>query len=99
MKFYAITYDLRQPGRKYNDLYDAIKTTSGDGNWLHPMESFWVIACGEFSEVNANKVYESLRGFIDDNDSILVTRLEFVDYQGWMPKSLWEWIKEKKDIL
>ena len=29
-----ITYDLKQPGRNYTDLYEAIKSL---GDWQHPL--------------------------------------------------------------
>lgn len=96
MDFYAIIYDLRQPDRKYNELYDAIKTLAGDGNWQHPMESFWVVAFSEWANRKANSIYDKLREFIDDDDSIMVCKMDVTDYQGWMPKSLWDWFKEQK---
>ena len=97
MKLYAIIYDLRQPGRKYNELYDAIKTLAGSGNWQHPMESFWVIAISELSDYNADSPYNEFRKFIDDNDSIMVCRMNRIDNQGWLPKNFWTWVKEQKD--
>lgn len=96
MKFYTIIYDLRQPGRKYNELYDAIKAV-GEGNWQHPMESFWVVALSDYSSRNANNLYDEYRKYIDDNDSLIVNRMDITEYQGWMPKSFWEWINENKN--
>ena len=66
MKFYAITYDLRQPGRKYDELYEEIKKQAGDSNWQHPMESFWVIAVSEYSPKDKETMYKALRQYIDD---------------------------------
>lgn len=96
MRFYAITYDLRQPGRKYDELYEGIKNLAGEGNWQHPMESIWVIAVSDYSSKNAESVYSSLRKFIDDNDSLFVTKIDNYDHQGWMPKNFWDWLKEKR---
>ena len=97
MKFIAIIYDLRQPGRKYDELYDAIKKISGEGNWQHPMESFWVMAISDYSIKSAESIYDSLRQFIDDNDSLFISRIDNTEHQGWMPKSFWNWLKEKKE--
>ncbi len=99
MKLFAITYDLRQPGRKYNELYEAIKTLAGDGNWQHPMESFWVIAVSDYSYRDAGSFYEEFRKYIDGNDSLFVVRIDQGDRQGWMPKSFWIWLKEKSSKL
>lgn len=99
LKFFAIIYDLRQPGRKYNELYDAIKEMAGDGNWQHPMESIWVVAVSQFSYKTIESMYEKLRPQIDDNDSLFITQIDRTDHQGWMPKSFWTWFKEKREQL
>lgn len=97
MKLFAITYDLRKPGRNYNELYDAIKNKAGEGNWQHPMESFWVVAISEYSLLDVNKLYDDLRLFIDENDSLFVVRIDYSERQGWMPKSFWTWFKERSN--
>lgn len=100
MKFYAIIYDLRQPGRRYDELYDAIKSLAGDGNWQHPMESFWVLAISDYSYLDdANDIYNRLREYIDSSDSLIVCRMDMADDQGWMPNRFWNWIKEQKNKL
>lgn len=96
MKLYSIIYDLKQPGRKYNELYDAIKNTAGIGNWQHPMESLWVVAVSSYSTTTGVRLYESIRPYIDDKDSLFVTQIDYADRQGWMPKSFWKWLKEKQ---
>lgn len=97
MKFYAVIYDLRQPGRKYNELYDAIKNVAGIGNWQHPMESFWLLSVSELSHLNANILFDTFRKHIDENDSIMVCKMDLIDSQGWMPKSLWSWVNEQRN--
>ncbi len=96
MRFFAIIYDLRQPGRNYNELYDAIKEMAGEGNWQHPMESFWVVAISDYSSKTVDSMYETLRQSIDDNDSLFISRIDNTEQQGWMPKSFWNWSKEKR---
>jgi len=99
MKLFSITYDLRQPGRKYNELYDAIKDLAGPGNWQHPMESFWMVAFPQYSDDIANMLYSNLRPYIDDNDSLFISAFEQNNNQGWMPKSFWQWITDKVNKL
>ena len=99
MKLFAITYDLRQPGRKYNELYDAIKNMAGEGNWQHPMESFWVVAMSDYNIRNSTTLYEEFRKYIDDNDSLFVVRIDQGDRQGWMPRGFWTWLKEKSNKI
>ena len=99
MKFFAITYDLRQPERNYNGLYDAIKELAGEGNWQHPMESFWVVSISEFSSKTVESMYDFLRQHIDDNDSLFISRIDSTEHQGWMPKNFWNWFKERREKL
>lgn len=98
VKFFAIIYDLRQPGRNYNELYDAIKEMAGEGNWQHPMESFWVVAVSDYSYKSTGTMYNFLRQYIDDNDSLFISRIDHTEHHGWMPKSFWNWFKDKRDM-
>lgn len=41
MRIYLITYDLKQIGQNYSELYNSIKSL---GDWRHPMESVWFVA-------------------------------------------------------
>lgn len=99
MSFFAIIYDLRQPERNYYGLYDAIKELAGDGNWQHPMESFWVVSISDFSSKTVESMYEFLRQHIDDNDSLFISRIDNSEHQGWMPKNFWNWFREKREKL
>ena len=39
MAIYIVSYDLRAPGRNYEPLYKALKST---GTYAHPLESFLI---------------------------------------------------------
>jgi len=86
---YSISYDLRQPGRNYTSLYDAIKEM--DANYQHPLESNWYIR----SFYGANEIYEKLRPHIDDNDFLFVVEIHKRNSQGWMLRTFWNWLKEE----
>ncbi len=68
MKSYIIEYDLRQPGRNYDALYDAIKSF---GAWAHITESTWFIKSGSQCTIIRDKLMECL----DKNDRIFVAEL------------------------
>jgi len=87
-KTYSISYDLRQPGRNYSGLYDAIKSL--DSDCQHPLESNWFIK----SNSEANDIYESLRPHIDDNDLLFIVEINADNRQGWMARTFWDWIKK-----
>jgi hypothetical protein len=69
---------------------------AGEGNWQHPMESFWVVAVSDYAYKSAESMYETLRQSIDDNDSLFISRIDNIEHQGWMPKNFWNWFKEKR---
>jgi Fe-S cluster biosynthesis and repair protein YggX len=83
-KAYSITYDLRQPGRDYTNLYEEIKKSP---KWWHYLESTWMI----ITEESANQVWERIRPYIDKNDYLLIIGVRN-DVQGWLPKDAWDWI-------
>ena len=61
------------------------------------MESFWVMAISDYSIRDKEAMYKTLRQYIDDNDSLFITRIDSMEHQGWMPKSFWNWFKEKRE--
>lgn len=83
-KAFSINYDLKQPGRDYTGLFDAIKQSS---KWWHYLDSTWIVQTTE----GANEVYQRLRAHIDDNDFLLVIEVRD-NSQGWLPKDAWDWI-------
>ncbi len=83
---YSISYDLRQPGHNYSDLYDAIKDL--DQNCQHPLGSNWFVR----SEMSADQIYKHLRSHIDDNDLLFVVAIDPSNKQGWMIRTFWNWI-------
>ena len=86
---YLIIYDLRNPGRDYIALYEAIKSLSND--WQHPLTSTWFVSNVNVS--SANDIFERLKPLIDNNDNLFIINMKnAVDRQGWMPKSFWQWI-------
>lgn len=63
-----IEYDLRSPGRNYDELYKAIKSY---GVWAHITESTWFIKTTE----SCVQVRNKLLAHMDGNDRIFVAAL------------------------
>jgi len=63
-----IEYDLRQPGRDYDALHNAIK---GYSTWAHVTESTWFIKTDE----TCVQVRDKLLALMDDNDRLFVGEL------------------------
>lgn len=81
-----INYDLKKPGQDYSGLYTKIKSL---GSWAHPCDSCWLVRTNK----SASLVSDTLRSFIDANDSLLVSRFDDREYAGWLSKDIWSWIK------
>ena len=87
MSTFIITYDLRAPGRNYNNLYERIKSYS---NLAHITESSWVIK----TESNSSEVRDYLSGALDDNDDIFVGTLTSPAAWIGLSKRLSDWLKQ-----
>ncbi len=66
-----VEYDLRSPGRNYDELYKAIKSY---GVWAHVTESTWFIKTNDTCVQVCNK----LAAHMDGNDRIFVAALSGV---------------------
>lgn len=67
MPCYIISYDLRNPGRNYDKLYEAIKAY---GTWAHINESLWAVVTSQ----TAVQVRDNLLQHIDSNDRIFIIK-------------------------
>ena len=83
----SISYDLRKPGRNYDDLYEIIKSAP---SWAHAMDSLWFISTGESAETWSNR----LRQGMDQNDWLFVVDITGQSRHGWMKKEIWEWLEQ-----
>ncbi len=86
MAAFEISYDLVQPGRDYTRLFQAIKAYP---NWAHVLESVWIVQ----SNGSASAIRDDLKGHIDSNDKLLVTRLQG-DWASWnLGKERNDWLQ------
>ena len=67
MACYIVSYDLRHPGRNYDDLYERLKSYR---KWAKLTESTWAIV----TENSAVEVREHLKYVLDGNDRIFVIK-------------------------
>lgn len=89
MANFIVSYDLRKPGRNYDELYKAIKAY---GTWAHLLESVWMIS----SLQDVGKVRDSLTKHVDANDIVLVIEC---DVSNWasrnLPQNQVDWLKKR----
>ena len=87
MAVYSVSYDLNNQGKNYDGLYDALKKT----DYNHILDSTWLISTSE----TAQQISDRLRTQLDNDDHIFVSKVNSGQYQGWLPKTVWEWIKQR----
>lgn len=68
MSVYIITYDLKKPGRNYDNLYSALQKYA----YCHKVESVWLLD----SSKSASDIRDDLKDHVDGNDVIFVAELK-----------------------
>lgn len=90
MTVQIVSYDLRAPGRNYQNLYDAIKKYP----WAKPLESVWLID----TEKTSGQIRDELGTHIDSNDQLAV--FELTADAGWATRridsAVTDWIKKRR---
>jgi len=86
---HLITYDLNKPGQNYDELYEAIKSL---GSWWHYLDSTWLVD----TNLSTQKIFDRIHPKMDSSDYLLIIAVK-ADYQGWLPKDAWDWIKKHLD--
>lgn len=87
MKVYQINYDLRNQ-RNYSTLTDKIKSY---GTWAKPLESCWIVATNQ----SASQIRDGLASVMDNDDGLLVTRLEGEAAWRGLSSEITKWLKEQ----
>jgi len=95
-KFYIITMDKGG----FFDSFDSKKfhkeltTAQGIKAWWHYLESTYIVRV-DFN-VTAHNVTDFIRN-IAPNKHFFTTEVKLDDYNGYLPKEAWDWIKSNKN--
>lgn len=84
---YIVSYDLIEPGRKYEDLIKLIKQ---DGKWARLGGSAYLVD----SNATAVELRDRYKEALDGNGKLYVGRVSTPAAWYGMPESVSEWIKE-----
>lgn len=86
-KAYMLTYDLNNPGQKYDDVIRVIKEEISNGVWCNYLKSSYLLR----SNLTPNQMLDKLKPYLDKGDKFFVT--EIVNHnQGWLTDKQWEYI-------
>lgn len=88
MAVYMVTYDLNNPGQRYDDVINAI-TEASTGVWCTYWKSSYLIQ----SNLSVQQVFDRIAPHLDSNDKLLVIEVK-ENYQGWLTNNQWEYIRE-----
>lgn len=67
MAVYAVTYDLKKPGKDYAPVHEYLKKFT----YCKDLESFWLLD----STLTAEQIRDGLKAVVDANDKVFVGRL------------------------
>ncbi|MCT1639747.1 hypothetical protein [Dietzia cinnamea] len=81
-----ITYDLNQPGQKYDALYKLIDSL---GAWFHPLDSTWFVK----TTLSATEVTERIGSVLDEGDAWFVCDVTNAASSGYMDSEFWPWLR------
>lgn len=91
MTVYEISYDLSNPGQDYEGLHEAIENV---GDSLHALESYWLV---DASNTSTSDIRDELKGELDTNDQLVVTKIQQSGGGRWATSSaseVHEWLED-----
>ncbi|EQA6234147.1 hypothetical protein ACX5DZ_000817 [Enterobacter hormaechei] len=68
MAIYCVTYDLKAPGRNYDDVFTYLEQF----DYCKGLESFWLID----TTLSAAQLRDGLKARTDNNDVVFVARMK-----------------------
>lgn len=84
---FIISYDLKSPQADYDAMFAAIQ---GLGAAQRILESTWVLDTSR----NEDEIAASLQSVIHEGDRFIVAEMRENRRQGWLAKSMWQWMRE-----
>jgi hypothetical protein len=88
MKTYLIGYDLNKPEANYPKLIENIKKIANK-TWWHHLDSTWIIKSNRSTE----SILNELKASIDNDDELLVVRLNGEGSWTGFTKKGSDWLK------
>jgi len=87
MNLLLVTFALRNADRNYDPFFVELRGNSL--NWMHYIEQ----SCLVTSPLDQDSMTKQLVQHIETTDSLIVVKLEPHQFNGWLPKSAWDWME------
>ena len=65
---------------------------TGHGEWIRFHGQTWFV----WTESSLSKVASDIRPLVQAEDSLLVLPVDPIQFDGWAPKWVWEWLDDKR---
>lgn len=88
MRLLLVTFSLRNGFRDYSNFFVTLRGNAL--NWWHFIEQTCLVS----TYLDANAFAQKLLPHVETTDSVLVVEVKPNEFQGWLPKSAWDWLAE-----
>lgn len=85
MNILMISYDLNQPGQKYDEVHTAIQSL---GAWCKYLESAYLVKTSS----TIQEAQDLISKHLDPSDKMIICTVTG-EILGWLSEEQWEWIK------
>ena len=62
-------------------------------DWVRYAPNCWIL----WTTSDVDTWYKYIKANIDERDNVFICELEITNRQGWLPKSIWDWIKKERN--
>jgi hypothetical protein len=88
-KIIIVSYNITNTSSKFQSVIQS------QPQWLKILNSTWLIATTE----TVTQFYNKLQPYIDGNNDRLFIGVITSEYQGWLSRNIWDWIKQNQDAV
>ena len=87
-KYYHISLNIeRYPLKKYLKINTFMEESI---NYIKYMPNCYIM----YTDICIDKIYRNIKSILDEGEHVFICELNLANRQGWLPKSVWNWIRE-----
>src|SRR5438105_13080022 len=64
------------------------------GDWFRYSGLMWLVE----TNFSAERISTAVRSILGPNDSVLVIKVDVMDFYGWAPPQTWNWLQSKRGL-
>lgn len=87
-KYYHISLNIeRSPLKKYLNINVFMEQSL---NYIKYMPNCYIM----YTDLNIDEIYRNIKSVLEEDEHVFICEINLANRQGWLPKSVWKWIKE-----